>query len=287
MTLQIQDNQYTYGFHVLHNKIVKEYLLRKQKRRTVLFTRDTTVSIKNKSLFKGVSNLLEQLRDDVLFLKFAYFLNNDVAKEIVSFFDRMMFDNDTRFPYHLIQPGEEKINQLALRLMKYADPTVEDIVLRKNKETNEKRLVLRRYTYTSQWDKDREFEVDFKDFSSRGSARMYQILRVICFVLEQGGVFVADEIHQHLHPLLTRELIRLFHSPVHNPKNAQLVCTTHEILLLDEDIRRDQIWFIEKDRAGRSTLYSLADFKNIRVEDVNWKKYLLGMYGAVPEIDEF
>ena len=67
-----------------------------------------------------------------------------------------------------------------------------------------------------------------------------------------------------------------------NPRAYNRICTTHDVLLLDEDIRRDQIWFVDKDEHSVSSLYSLSDFKDVRKNSDILKRYLLGVYGAVP-----
>lgn len=84
--------------------------------------------------------------------------------------------------------------------------------------------------------------------------------------------------------MITHELIKLFHSPMMNPHNAQLIFMTHDTNLLDRNIfRRDQIWFTEKNRYGASTLYSLAEFK-VRNDASFEKDYFRGKYGAIPFI---
>lgn len=287
ITVKINGVFYTYGFHVLDKAISKEYLYRKTERKTLLFERNSgnfkDINIKNKSVFKGITNLLEQLREDVLFLKFAYMFNNEVAINIVDYFKLINFDNESDFSYKLIRPGEDKLDNKVLKLLKYADNSISDVYLRRNKE-QEKKLVFTRKFYTDTWDDAGKVEVDFKEFSSSGTNHLYRLLRNILYVMEYGGVFIADEIHSHLHPLLTRKIIEMFHSAENNPNNAQLICTAHDALLLNEDIRRDQIWFIEKDIFGKSSLYSLADFKNVRKDDDKLKKYLMGVFGAIPEL---
>jgi AAA15 family ATPase/GTPase len=99
--------------------------------------------------------------------------------------------------------------------------------------------------------------------------------------------FIVDEIDSRLHPMLVKFLVMMFNSISKNPKNAQLICTTHNVLLLDEEIRRDQIYFTEKDEYGVSTLYSLTDFKGVRKESKLLKQYLLGAFGATPKIRDF
>ena len=93
-------------------------------------------------------------------------------------------------------------------------------------------------------------------------------------------IVLIDEIDARLHPSLVRHLVMMFNSLSQNPNNAQLICNTHDVTLLDEDIRRDQIYFLEKDEYGVSKLYSLCDFKGIRKDSKILKQYLLGVYGA-------
>ncbi|MBS4055572.1 MAG: ATP-binding protein, partial [Thermaerobacter sp.] len=88
-----------------------------------------------------------------------------------------------------------------------------------------------------------------------------------------------------LHPSLTRFILNLFHSLDINLSTAQLICNTHDVLLLDEDIRRDQVWFVQKNQRGESELYSLHDFADIRKDDLFRKKYLLGVFGAIPRLE--
>lgn len=109
-------------------------------------------------------------------------------------------------------------------------------------------------------------------------------------VLRQGGTFIVDEIDSSLHPLLTTELIGLFQDPETNPRAAQLIFTSHDASLLGradgEDIlKRDQVWFVEKDRYGETRLVALSEFKP-RTGENHERRYLGGSYGGVPFIDE-
>jgi hypothetical protein len=102
--------------------------------------------------------------------------------------------------------------------------------------------------------------------------------------LKLGMVIVMDELEASLHPLLSRKLVRIFHSDKMNKGGSQLVFATHETTLMDLSVfRRDQIWFTDKDTAGASHLYSLYDFKNKpRLQEAIQKGYLTGRYGAIP-----
>ena len=103
--------------------------------------------------------------------------------------------------------------------------------------------------------------------------------------MQQGEIFLADELSASLHPLLTSHVVHLFHDVKNNVMDSQLIFTTHDTNFLDLDLfRRDQIWFLEKHPdTGASDIFSLNDFGD-RI-DVDIKKgYLLGIYGAIPFI---
>jgi uncharacterized protein len=95
----------------------------------------------------------------------------------------------------------------------------------------------------------------------------------------------VDELEARFHPLLTKSLVALFNG-VANPNDAQLIYATQDEGLLEAaSIRRDQVWFVEKDEFGVSRFYSLAEFK-VRKEAKFGKEYLLGQFGAVPHIPD-
>lgn len=97
-------------------------------------------------------------------------------------------------------------------------------------------------------------------------------------------IMFVDELNIKLHPLLLKFIIDLFYDK--NSK-AQLIYTTHDTTLLDKKFfRRDQIWFVEKDKAGRSQLFALSDFK-IRADASFEKDYLAGVYGGIPLLKDY
>jgi AAA15 family ATPase/GTPase len=125
---------------------------------------------------------------------------------------------------------------------------------------------------------------------SSGTLKMFALFPSLQEVFEQGSVLFVDELNARLHPLLVRNIILTFLNPEINTKNAQLIFTTHDIWQLSNDLlRRDEIWFVEKDRNGVSSLYSLADFidesgAKIRKDESFAKNYLIGKYGAIPSL---
>ncbi len=128
---------------------------------------------------------------------------------------------------------------------------------------------------------------------SSGTLKMFALYPMIQDVLENGGVFFVDELNARLHPLLVRTFLITFLNPAINKNHAQLVFTTHDSWQLSGNgLRRDEIWFTEKDADGVSTLYSLASFIDedgvkIRKDENFEKNYLLGKYGAIPSLKYF
>lgn len=124
---------------------------------------------------------------------------------------------------------------------------------------------------------------------SSGTLRLMDLAARAVDVLEQGGLFLVDEIDASLHPLLTASLIRLFRSAAANQLRAQLVFTSHDASLLgvldgEEVLERDQIWFTEKREDGSSLLFPLIEFKPRRQGENRQRRYLNGNYGAIPDL---
>ena len=116
---------------------------------------------------------------------------------------------------------------------------------------------------------------------SDGSRRLLDLLPALYRLGAGGGVFVVDELERSMHPILARKFIEFF-LKVADVARSQLIFTTHESTLLDlELMRRDAIWFAEKNDAGASHLYSLADFRVRKDLDIE-KGYFAGRFGAVP-----
>ena len=100
--------------------------------------------------------------------------------------------------------------------------------------------------------------------------------------LLRGRVLVMDEMDTSLHPLIVKYLVSKFNNPKINENCAQIIFTTHDTSLLNQNIyRRDQIWFCEKDKEKQTSIFSLDDFQ-VRKEDNFEKGYLGGRYGALP-----
>jgi AAA15 family ATPase/GTPase len=122
---------------------------------------------------------------------------------------------------------------------------------------------------------------------SMGTRNLLFLTGPVLDILNKGMVLVVDELDSSLHPLLVRRLVELFQNPVVNKKGAQLIFTTHDTSLLDPDLfRRDQIWFVVKDRDQASKLYPLSDFSPRKNEALE-RGYLVGRYGALPFLGDW
>jgi len=116
---------------------------------------------------------------------------------------------------------------------------------------------------------------------SDGTRRLLQLIPVLHHLRLKGGVFFIDEIDRSMHPLLVRKFLEFFLKSC-GGDHRQVIVTTHESSLLDlELLRRDEIWFAQKDSDGASKIYSLADFQ-VRKDLEIRKHYLQGRFGAVP-----
>lgn len=132
---------------------------------------------------------------------------------------------------------------------------------------------------------------------SNGTRKMFHLFDFFMDALKNGMVLFVDELDAKIHPLLTRYIINLFHNSQTNIGNGQLIYSTHDTVNLNkETFRRDEIWFAEKDKDGISEIYALSDYileddknagKKVRNDATYNKDYLTGRYGAIPVLEEF
>ena len=285
----LDDVTYAYGFDILNNQISREYLYKKSKRRTLVFERTAPEygSIRLTPDMDDVEPLKKNVRRDVLFLSWAAYANNALAIKIVNW----LSDKLVIFGVAGQKPEFAKIvGDLAKDFVRKADNTIEELKWRPSsvldmKTHSTKDLLSTHKIYHNDWTIKQTIDVPFDEYSSEGTKRIFELADAFSTALNTTSVIVIDELDLHLHPALVRYLISRINSIEHNPKNTQLICTTHDVLLLDEDIRRDQVWFVDKDEHSVSNLYALSDFKDVRKNSDVLKRYLLGVYGAIPDLN--
>ena len=120
------------------------------------------------------------------------------------------------------------------------------------------------------------------DTESAGTRRLLALLGPVFKAIDQGALMVVDEMSNSLHTAACELIFNLFCSRATNPNGAQLLVTTHDTNLLRSPlIRRDQIWFVEKNEYGASDIYPLTDIRTKKTDNIE-KGYIQGRYGAVP-----
>jgi hypothetical protein len=118
---------------------------------------------------------------------------------------------------------------------------------------------------------------------SEGTRQYYRIHPIIWETLEHGGIAVVDEMDSTIHPMVMPAILRWFHDRSINLGDAQLWMSGHSASLLEE-LKKEEIFFTEKDSQGRTRIYGLGDIESVRRSDNFYQKYLGGVYGAVPRI---
>lgn len=137
-------------------------------------------------------------------------------------------------------------------------------------------------------DKNKKYALSLSE-QSAGTRKIISLFIPIYRLLSNGGVLIIDELDKTLHYKLVYDIIKMFNSIEHNKRNAQILFTSHNLLLLDLSLfRRDQIWFIENNKIFEgSSLYSLSDIKGVRKDDNILRDYLNGFFGGLPNINQF
>src|SRR3989344_54621 len=120
-------------------------------------------------------------------------------------------------------------------------------------------------------------------YESSGTKQLFILLKTILLVLSQGGIAILDEFDVNLHPEMGMALFNIFVQPETNPKNAQLLFSTHSHLVLSA-LDKYQIVLVEKNEKGFSESWRLDEMANVRADENYYTKYLAGAYGAVPKI---
>jgi AAA15 family ATPase/GTPase len=298
---------FKYSFSILNNIILKETLFEilsegKEKKYLV---RDKQ-SIELFDSFKKSEDVIAKTRKEVLFLSAASQWNNDLAMEIVLGFKNINIvsgpNNEMHrdFSISLFKKNAELKNKF-ITLLQKADFCIADGMIDKIKlpEPIRKQMMLLNsqqevpdsvdtinFSHTKFNSKKENvgFEKINMGDESMGTQKFFDILGPIIDTIENGRVLFIDEFDNSLHPFLTKFIIDIFEK--NNPKNAQLVVTTHDTSLLSykDDFDKAQIWFTEKDKLGVGNLFSLAEFK-LRNDTEYSKKYLEGRFGALPFIE--
>lgn len=313
VTFLINEIRYRYGFTYDKNTIRKEWLMRKSVGREVnLFSRegntiDVTAGLKGNS--KNISAAIDATKENGLFLSALDTLNIEEAKEIIRWFGNIKAISGLHPELYKMQTVSMLQNPLEADVIKdYLGSlclNISDVGLRKreNGVGNMNFLNFSNYVVTASHQfydaekKPTENKVvwDWETHESSGSTKAMNLSGAMVSSLKTGGIIVIDEIEAFMHPIMTLKTIELFLDKETNQKNAQIIFATHDTnLLTSARLRRDQIYFAEKNDWESTEIYSLSDFKYItdrdgevlsereRPDADKEGRYIEGRYGAIP-----
>lgn len=300
-----REKMYHYGFCVNHDGVTEEWLNTKAKtarKYNPVFYRNEKEGEKDLDLSgltkSGRENVRAALDSRTLIVSLGAKLKVEVCKMVRDWFLVNEFSNfgnprvnarlSQRVPNGFIE--DKAVQQRVVAYFASFDSSIKDF--RVERLPPDETVQGERYRIDSL---HKNFDCDDiaaipLGWESAGTLKMFALYPELQSVLAHGSVFVIDELNARLHPLLVRNFLLLFLNPKINVHNAQLIFTTHDTWQLSNRLlRRDEIWFTEKDARGVSTLYSLADIADedgARVrKDVSYEKnYLLGKYGAIPAL---
>ena len=312
-----EGKKYVYGFSATVSAIQKEYLyVYNTAKASTVFERDGEVyTFTSPSLKREMQPLTERNTSNKLFLATATQWNCEhtripylwLASGINTYntnFDQLLQQNAPLFE----NDADESLKRFTSNILHEADINIDDYLFESREQTREQFLQglpieLRGLASTVPFATNKEIRIEtmhsvekdgqIRQYSlslleeSQGTKNLFVFSPVLKRAFETGETLCIDEFDVSIHPMLIEYLIGLFNNPDINKKNAQLIISTHAVSVMSLKIlRRDQIYFVEKDRkTGVSELYSLDEFSPRKQEDVR-KAYLLGRYGSVPYIPE-
>lgn len=305
--------RYQYGFASTKNQIIEEWLIAFPKGRAQHWFARLWNEKKGNYLWEMGNSLqgkkqlwVESTRSNALFLSTSVQLNSQQLQPVYDWFDYTLRTTTVSgwspdFTASLC--GNPKSKSKVLDLLRAADIDIKNVSLKKKmfnetdlpddlpKEVKAKitknmegKEVLDELHMIHEDSTGALIAFDF-DEESDGTQKLFSFAGPWLDTLKNGYVLFVDELHDNLHPRLVQFLVELFHSDETNPNNAQLVFTTHETTILNQEVfRRDQIWFCEKGDNHATSVYPLTDFSPRKGRENLELSYLAGRYGAVPYV---
>lgn len=277
---------YDYGFSVTKTRVEEEWLRvsRNGRKKQLLFKREGQGFHDIHRAFGKDYNgaIADKTRDNALFISTAAQFNGPVSKEVITWFKKLnciwMAQNSNPKKTLSILEDMPEARSLINKLLKVADFGLAGVevqegelfgVHRSNDEGGGHRRVL----------------FPFEEMESYGTRKYFKLAGPIVEALRNGGVLLVDELDSSMHPWMVRAIVSLFNSSMSN-QSGQLIFSAHSSPVMSRNLmRRDQIWFAEKNANGESSLHPLSDFK-VRNTAAIEKRYLEGSYGGVPDIGD-
>lgn len=307
ITFLLDGVRYQYGFAMTAQRIVSEHLLvYKAFKPQRWFTRQFDADI-SKDVYdfgpglKGPKNVWEgATRPNSLFLSMAVQLNSEALRPVFDWFinhliifneqaqlnpqisiQKLKQDEGRKEICNFLSAADISIANIDVEIRKVPGQAVHFDLVAGKTEVRTEEVEEHRLRFNHVTEQGRAI-FDLSD-ESNGTRNLLFLAGPVLDILSKGLTLVIDELDTSLHTLLVRKLVRLFHCPDINTGGAQLIFTTHDTSLLDAPdlLRRDQIWFVEKDRDQASSLVALSEFSPRKNEALE-RGYLMGRYGGVP-----
>ena len=292
----LNGSKFRYGFDYTSEMIISEWLYEKRpgEREFELFLRSGNEFKISKARFSEGIGKQDSTPANRLFVSLVAQLNGKVSQAILDWFSNIEYIsglyNDAYIGKTLTMVYEENNGYLeVLNFLGQSQLGFNGLAITKD-SSREKPLEAK--SVHNIYDKEgnivdkRQFLIE--DMESEGTKKMIEIAGPIVDAIRLGQILIVDELDAKLHPFLTRKIISMFMDKNINKNGAQLIFATHDTNLLNiQYLRRDQIWFTEKDKTDSTELYSLVEFRDeagnkVRNDRNIEKDYINGRYGAIP-----
>ena len=312
----IENQIYEYILEINFNarKVIKEELYTATEEKKLVFKRENNRIIEyDAEIFSEyevtISFINETLTDnDSVISRIIAWKVPELIEKYILYIDKMKINNCSDDLGKYIYENENN-KRLVIEFLKKIGIIVNDIEvfreknefflknIRENKEfqilsEKEQEKILSQILYNYRvhfiYANKEKYRLDYYE-QSEGTQKILSMFFPIYNILNNGGVMIIDELDMTLHYSLIKEIIKMFNSVEYNKKNAQLIFTTHNLLLLDYNLfRKDQIWFLENNDVATGTeLYSLSDIKGYEKNSYLLRDYLNGNFGGIPKLKEF
>lgn len=295
---------YNYGFTMTAQGIGEEWLNIKKSKNAVskqIFYRNEAQNEFNISKSFGILKelLLKVINKNTLIISFGYLFKIAECENVYEWFQKLdiidlandIFSlNASNVVSKELIENEKARNELVTFLNCF-DDSIKGFEVKKI-DLSEQKQKIELFSKHQINDSDDMMDLDFSD-ESQGTIRMYSLYKHIKNAIDNGSVLCIDEVNSKLHPMLIKRIIDMFNNPKENINNAQLIFTSHDLTQLEiTNMRRDQIWFVEKNEQQVSELYSLAnielnDGSKVRKDTNYFINYFNGKFGAIPKLKPF
>jgi AAA15 family ATPase/GTPase len=297
--LDHEKSRVRYGFDYTRHLILREWLFvsKNGKKEQPLFVRDEEGIGVNESLFAEAVGLEERTNDNRLFVSLVAQLGGKIAKGVIEFFNAgynvisglnsVGYEGLTERLFVEDSPEKEEAQRF-FNDLRLGFEQIETRVRETEKGLRTVDIFTTHPVYDEEGSAVSQQQFSFKECESQGTQKLFELAGPLFQALHKGQLLVMDELDAKMHPLISQHIIRLFANASTNPHHAQFLFTTHDTNILSSHLlRRDQIWFTEKDAKESTDLYSLMhivlpDGSKPRGDGNLERNYIKGRYGAVP-----